>query len=137
MILPHEATCHGTIRPTSRKIFSIPSLTRLVCRRYLLFTQDRAAHNPGLTIQETSKYKITVETGLVSIRYSKKIELPTLIICNIVQAIEYRLFNCITGFPELYLSETLRRLEFSEVGVSSLRANEFFSECPVTRKVTL
>ena len=55
-----------------------------------LFTQDRAAHSPSLTIQDASKHKITVEIGLVSIRYSKKIELPTLIIYNIVQAIEHR-----------------------------------------------
>ena len=64
-----------------------------------LLTQDRAVYNPSLTIQYASKHKITVENGLVSIHYSKKIELPTLIIYNIVQAIEHRMSNCITGFP--------------------------------------
>ena len=116
-----------------------------------LLTQDRAAHNPGLTIKDASKHKITVEKGLVSIRCLKKMELPTLIIYNIAQAFEHRLSNCIADSPgysedrqmllvarnELYWGETLRRLEMSEAGVSSLRADDSVSEYLATKLLTL
>ena len=116
-----------------------------------LLTQDRAAHNPSLTIKDASKHKITVEKGLVSIRCLKKMELPTLIIYNLAQAFEHRLSNCTAGSPgfsedrqmllvarnELYWGETLRRLEMSEAGVSSLRADDSVSEYLATKLLTL
>ena len=96
-------------------------------RTYLL-TQDSAAHNLSLTIRDASKYKITVEEGLVSIRCLKKMELPTLIIYNIAQVFELRLSNCITGSPAYSEDRQMLLVAINEMYWGSfLRTDDYLS----------
>ena len=111
---------------------------------------DRAPQT-NLSIKDACKYRTTVEKGLFAIRCLKKMELPTLIVYNIAEAFEQRLSDCSPDSPgysedrqrllvarnELYWSETLRRLEMNEAGVSSITPDDSVSNCLAVKLLSL
>ena len=115
-----------------------------------LISLERAPQN-NISIKDACKHKTIVEKGLFSIRCLKKMELPTLIVFNIAEAFEQRLVDCSPDSPgyseekhslllarnELYWTETLRRLEMNEAGVSSLLSDDSISNCLAVKLLSL
>ena len=116
-----------------------------------LLTLDEAASNRKLLIKEASKHKTCVEKGLVPIRCLKRMELPIIVLFKIAEAFEHRLLLCTAdsfGYSEerhrwlmarneLYWSETLRGLDMSEAGVSSIRPDASLSESLAVKLLSL